>query len=204
MTLRLFHSTYSPFVRKVMVAAAERGVTLERLSAKVSPVSADADFIRHNPVGKIPCVLLPDDTPVFDSRVITALIDSRGSQGETIYPQDERRFTVLTLEALADAMLDAALLCRYEMTVRPEEQRWDDWIKGQMAKIDSALTDLESRWLPALTTDFHAGAIAIACTLGYLDFRFADKDWRQDRPQLADWYAQVATRPSMMATRPVT
>lgn len=202
MTLRIFFSPASPFVRKVMVAAMERGVEIEKLPSAAWPVKRDPNIVRHNSTGKVPCLLLEDDTPVFDSRVISALIDAQGTRGETLYPQDDRRFPVLTLEALGDSILEAALLHRYENVLRPEDRRWDDWSRGQMDKVDSGLDDLEGRWFGLLSSRFHAGSIAVACMLGYLDFRFAGKDWRGGHPRLARWFAEVSERPSMQASLP--
>lgn len=202
MTPRIFFSPASPFVRKAMVAALERGVGIEKLPSAAWPVKRDPHIVRHNATGKVPCLLLDDDTPIFDSRVISAFIDAQGDEGETLYPQDSRRFTVLTLEALADSILEAALLHRYENVLRPEDKRWDDWARGQMEKVDSGLDDLEGRWFDTLSAGFHAGSIAVACMLGYLDFRFADKDWRSAHPRLAAWFAAVSERPSMQATFP--
>lgn len=206
MTIRLFFSPASPFVRKVMVCAHERGLAseIEKLPSAAWPVKRDESIVRHNASGKVPCALLEDDTPVFDSRVICAYVDSLASSAGSLYPQGARRFPVLTLEALADSVLDAALLCRYESVLRPKEFFWDDWYRGQMEKIDSGLDVLEGRWFADISADFHAGAIAAACALGYLDFRFADKDWRSARPQLAQWFSKVSERPSMMATLPHT
>lgn len=204
MTIRLFFSPASPFVRKVMVAAHERGLAgrIEKLPSAAWPVKRDPEIVRHNSSGKVPCALLPDDTPVFDSRVITAYVDSLGPVEGTLYPQDARRFTVLTVEALSDSILEASLLCRYEKVLRPAEFYWEDWYRSQMDKVDSGLDDLNGKWFDVLSADFHAGAIAAACTLGYLDFRFPEKDWRSDRPKLAEWFSKVSQRPSMQETLP--
>lgn len=202
MTIRLFHSPASPYVRKVMVAAAERGVDIEKLPSAAWPVKRDPNIVRHNSSGKVPCALLENDVPVFDSRVISAYVDSVGTSGETLYPQDERRFLVLTLEALGDSILDACLSARYEVALRPEDKRWDDWYRGQMEKVESGLDDLDGRWFEAISNGFHAGSIAAACTLGYLDFRFADLDWRTPRPRLAEWFRTVSQRPSLAGSTP--
>lgn len=202
MTFRIFFSAASPFVRKNMVAAHERGVEIEKLDAAAWPVKRDPNIVKHNSTGKVPCMLVENDEPVFDSRVISAYIDAKGVVGDTLYPQDDRRFTVLTLEALSDSILEAALLHRYENVLRPEDKRWDQWSDSQMDKVDSGLDDLEGRWFDALSSGFHAGSIAAACLLGYLDFRFADKDWRSDHPRLASWFAEVSERASMKATDP--
>ena len=202
MTMRVFYSPASPFVRKVMVAAAERGVAIEKLDSAAWPVKRDPNIVRHNSTGKVPCLLIEGDAPIFDSRVITQYVDAHGSIGTTLYPQDATRFAVLTLEALADSILEAALLHRYENVLRPEDKRWDDWARGQMEKVDSGLDDLEGRWFALLSQGFHAGAIASACLLGYLDFRFGDKDWRSTRPNLTAWFAEVSARASMQDSAP--
>lgn len=202
MTIRLFFSPASPFVRKVMVVAHERGVQIEKLASAAWPVKRDPNIVKHNPSGRVPCALLPDDSPLFDSRVICNFVDAQGTVGESLYPPGADRFPVLTLEALADGLLEAALLHRYENVLRPEEKRWDDWSRGQMEKVDSALDDLEARWLPLLQSGFHAGSVATACALGYLDFRFAEKGWRSMHPRLAAWFAGAAERPSLAQTVP--
>jgi len=203
-TIRLFFSPASPYVRKVMVTAHERKLAdqIEKLPSAAGPVKRDQTIVVHNASGKVPCLLLADDTPIFDSRVISAYVDSLAPAAGTLYPQDSRRFTVLTLESLGDAILDASLLCRYEMVMRPEGTFWDDWYRGQMEKVDSGLDALEGKWFDAISSEFHAGAIAAACALGYLDFRFADKDWRSAHPRLAAWFAEVSERPSMKETFP--
>ncbi len=202
--MKLFHSPASPFVRKVMVAAWERGIQdqIELLPSAAGPVKRDQNIVAVNASGKVPCAILPDGQPVFDSRVITQYVDYLAGPEGTLYPTD-RRFEILTLEALADSILDACLLCRYETVLRPKELFWADWYNGQMDKIDSGLDALETRWFESLVNGgFHAGAIAAACVLGYLDFRFADKDWRSGHPRLADWFTEVSKRQSMQMTVP--
>lgn len=204
MTIRLFHSPASPYVRKVLVAAHERGLAdqIELLASAAGPVVRDMTVVAHNASGKVPCALLDDDQPVFDSRVICAYVDSLAAPEGTLYPQGARRFQVLTLEALADGVLDACLLCRYEDVMRPQNLRWQDWYQGQMDKIDSGLEALETRWFDLLSQGFHAGAVATVCMLGYLDFRFPDKDWRSNHPRLAKWYDAALKRASVKATMP--
>lgn len=203
MNLQLFYSPASPYVRKVLVAARERGVIdqIELLDSAANPVNRDTRVVAHNPSGKVPCLLIENGRPLFDSRVICLYLDSL-AEGPSLYPSDRLRFDVLTLEALGDALLDAALLCRYERMSRPAELRWQDWYDGQIAKIDSGLDDIESRRMDLLGGQFHIGAIAVACVLGYLDFRFSDKDWRSGHPALAAWFAAVSERDSLKATAP--
>ena len=202
--LKLFNSPASPYVRKVLVSAHEKGVAhqIELLPSAAGPVNRDQTIIPHNPSGKVPTAILPDGQPLFDSRVICAYVDTLSETPRLVPTSHEEHFRVLTLEALADSILDAALLCRYETVMRPEEKRWADWYNGQMEKIDSGLEDLSRNWLGRLQDSVSAGSIAVACALGYLDFRFADKDWRTGRTALDDWYGVFAERESMKATWP--
>lgn len=202
--MKLFHSPASPYVRKVMVTAWERGVQdqIEILASAAGPIQRDATIVAVNSTGKVPCAITPTNRPLFDSRVITQYVDQLSSTGTSVYPE-QNRFDILTLEALADSLLDACLLCRYEEIMRPNDKYWDEWYQAQMAKIDSGLDDLESEWFGFLNTDhFHAGSIAVACFLGYLDFRFPNKDWRSSHPQLSAWFKQVSERASMQETFP--
>ncbi|MCR4268723.1 glutathione S-transferase [Nitratireductor sp. ZSWI3] len=201
--MRLFFSPASPYVRKVMVTAHEKGVAdrIELLGSAASPVKRDQTIVAKNPSGKVPTMLLDDGSALFDSRVICAYVDAQAAEPR-LMPSDAGRFRVLTLEALADSILDAALLARYETVMRPKELYWADWYRGQMDKIDSGLDALEAGWMDLLTGPVNAGSIAAACALGYLDFRFPDKDWRTARPGLAEWYASFSQRESMRRTMP--
>src|SRR5699024_10667548 len=134
------------------------------------PINKDPEIAAVNSTGMVPCGILADNSPVFDSRVLCQYVDSLAASGQSLYPV-EQRVAVLTLEALGDAILDACLLCRYEAVLRPEEFYWADWYNSQMNKIDTGLDDLETKWFALLSSEhFHAGAIAVACALGYLDF----------------------------------
>ncbi|MHA6689609.1 glutathione S-transferase [Devosia sp. A449] len=202
--LKLFFSSASPYVRKVMVAAIERGVDdqIEFLAAAASPINRDQNIVAHNPTGKVPTAILPNGRALFDSRVICQYVDVMAGGG-VLYPQGERYFDVLTLEALADGLLDAAILLRYETMTRPEALRWPEWMQGQSDKIGSCLAALENGALDEIEGEFHAGAIAVACALGYLDLRFAARNWRAEAPKLAVWFAAVSQRPSLQRTVPV-
>ncbi|ODT82447.1 MAG: glutathione S-transferase [Pelagibacterium sp. SCN 64-44] len=202
--LKLFFSSASPFVRKVMVAAIERGVDdrIEFLAAAASPIKRDQNIVAHNPTGKVPTAILPDGRAIFDSRVICQYVDVMAGGG-VLYPQGESYFDVLTLEALADGLLDAAILLRYETMTRPEALRWPEWMQGQSDKIDSCLAALEDGAFADRGGAFHAGAIAVACALGYLDLRFAARNWRAGAPKLAAWFEEVSQRPSLQRTVPV-
>ncbi len=200
--MRLFHSPTSPFVRKVMVTLHETGqaadVTL--VPAKGTPVDPGSMPLGQNPLGKIPALERDDGPAIYDSRVICRFLDDRARAN--LYPSP-RQWEVLTLEATADGIMDAAVLMVYESRVRPEENRFAPWVDGQWAKIGRALDALEQRWLSHLNGPLDMGQIAVGAALGYLDFRHADRGWRSGRPGLAAWAAVFAERPSMVATRPV-
>ena len=105
------------------------------------------------------------------------------------------------LQAIADGLLDAALLTRYETALRPGDKRWPDWVSGQTRKVERALASLEAEAV-ALETGAALGQIAVACALGYLDFRFPDNGWRERFPGLANFFSAYAERPAMAWTAP--
>jgi glutathione S-transferase len=186
-----------------MVLAHETGQVdrIEKLAAAANPVNRDASVVAMNPTGKVPTLVLDDGTTLFDSRVICQYLDAQ-HDGKRLYGADDKaRWPILRMEAIADGLLDAALLARYETFMRPEEKRWDDWTRGQMDKISSSLTALEQS--VSGRTDLDAGLIAAGCALGYLDLRFPDIGWRDAHPALAKWYETFSKRPSMQATVPV-
>lgn len=195
--MKLFHSPASPYVRKVMVIAHETGRSFDLLPCKVTPVARDAAVAAQNPLGKIP-TLLTDDGPLYDSRVICQYLDAQ-HDGPPMYPAaGPARWTALRREALADGLLDAALLARYETALRPADKVSAEILQGHMDKIAAALTALEGETLDGVD----AGTVATGCALGYLDFRFASFDWRAGHPRLAAWFADFGARPSMAATVP--
>jgi glutathione S-transferase len=107
----------------------------------------------------------------------------------------------LRQQAMADGLLDAALLARYEGALRPDDKRWSDWTSGQMKKVASVLDQLEAE-AKALKGKPTLGSISVACALGYLDFRFAANDWRSKHPKLAKWFNSFSKTPSVKATVP--
>jgi glutathione S-transferase len=131
--------------------------------------------------------------------VICRYLDARA--GADLYPP-ARIWDVLTLEALADGILDAAVLMVYEGRCRPEAGRSADWVEAQWEKVDRALAVLDTRWMSHLSGRLDMGQIAVGCALGYLDFRHGDRAWRQGRAALADWERAFAELPAMRETRP--
>lgn len=200
--LTLYHSANSPYVRKVMVVLHETGLLGEvaLVPASGTPVDPGTVPLALNPLGKVPLLTRPDGPALYDSRVICRYLDNHAGTG--LYPAAPRLWDTLTLEATGDGILDAALLMVYENRVRPEDARYAPWVEGQWAKVARALDVLEDRWTAALAGPPDIGQIAVACALGYLDFRHDARSWRTGRPALAAWEARFAARPSMEATRP--
>lgn len=201
--LQLYYAATSPYVRKVMVVAHHLGVAdkIERLAAAANPVNRDRNIASFNPLGKVPAARTDDGLCLFDSRVICEYIDSvRG--GGLFPPAGRARWVALAQQAMADGLLDAAILVRYERTLRPAELRWSQWDEGQMSKITDCLNQIEAQADSLGTGRFTIGEITIACALGYLDFRYPEVGWREGRPKAAAWFATFSQLPAMQATMP--
>ncbi|WP_455910961.1 glutathione S-transferase [Pseudomonas putida] len=203
-SMTLFHNPASPFVRKVRVLLIETGqqdrVALQ--GCMPTPVNPDAQLVHENPVGKIPALRLADGSALHDSRVILDYLDHQ-HVGNPLIPRDgSARWRRLTLASMADGIMDAAVLVRYETAMRPAEKHWDQWLDEQRNKIRRTLAELEADAIAELASHFDIASISVACALGYLDFRHPDLQWRAANPQLADWYAKVSQRPSMLQTQP--
>ena len=203
-SMTLFHNPASPFVRKVMVLLHETGQT-DRVAlqlSQLSPVSPDPVLNQDNPLGKIPALRLADGNVLYDSRVILDYLDQQHVGNPLIPAEGTARWRRLTLAALADGIMDAAVMVRYEQALRAPEKHWPEWLDAQREKIRRALAVLEADAIAELTCHFDVAAISVACALGYLDLRHPDLNWRDAQPQLAAWYFDVSQRPSMLATVP--
>ena len=200
--MKIYHSQTSPYVRKCLVAAHHLGLAdrIEKLASAAHPVKRDQTIVAHNPLGKVPTFFADDGTVLYDSRVICEYLNDLG-KGSLFPTTAAARWRALTDQALADGILDAALLVRYELTAREETARSQPWIDGQMDKITTGLARFEES-IDADADRIDIGTIALGCVLGYLDFRFADLDWRKANPKLARWYERGAATPAMQATRP--
>lgn len=201
--MQLIYAAASPFARKVRVLAAETGLLerIELLDTAVLPTTLNERVNALNPLGKIPVLLSDDGEALYDSRVICEYLDTL-HQGAKLLPDGAARWQVLRLAALADGLMDAALLARYERAARPAELQWSAWLEGQLGKIQRALAELE-RQVGQLQGPLDLAQIGVACALGYLDFRFADLDWRAAHPGLAAFQQAFALRASMQASAPV-
>lgn len=201
--MKLIYAPTSPFVRKVMVVARECGLdgAIETAFNPASPLQRDPALVDHNPLGKIPALVLDDGEVIYDSPVICEYLAATSGDAVVFPPNGPARWKALTEQALADGLLDAAIANRYETVVRPEEKRWQGWTDAQLAKVRGALDRIEAI-APTLGETPTIGAITIGCALGYLDFRYAHLNWREGRPNTAHWFARFDERPAMATTRP--
>ena len=195
--MKLFHSPTSPYVRKVMAVAIAGGLKDRITLLNTNPHASPPELLAQNPLSRVPCLLTEDGVALFDSPVICEYLDSIGDS--TVFPPPgPARWRALRQQALGDGMMDAAVGRRLEQA-RPQEAARDAAMERQRGVVQRGLDALEAA-PPADHLDI--GAITIACTLGYLDFRFADEDWRGGRPKLAQWYAAMQQRPEIADTAP--
>ena len=184
---------------RVMLHEADMTDRVELVEATGTPLAPGTMPLGQNPLGKIPALERADGPAIYDSRVICRYVDDLA--GGRFYPTKARLWETLTLEATAHGIMDSAILMVYESRVRPPEKQFSEWVEAQWSKAARALDAVEARWMSHLAGPVDGAQIAMACALGYLDLRHADRDWRAGRPALAAWEARFAERPSMQATK---
>lgn len=200
--MKLIGTATSPYTRKVRVVLAEKRMECEFVVD--APNTDNSTVTQYNPLGKIPVLVLDDESTLFDSRVIAEYLDS-ASPGNRLIPEEKRpRTQARRWEALADGCTDAAIAVVMEKR-RPVEQQSPEWIARQQGKADRALQmmadDLAAKsWC---TGDFFTLAdIAVGCCLGWLELRLPDLPWRRNHPNLARLADKLAQRQSFKDTAP--
>jgi glutathione S-transferase len=199
--MKLIGSLTSPYVCKVRIVLAEKKLDYQFVTEEVW--SADTRIHESNPLGKVPCLIMEGHEAVFDSRVIVEYLDTLSPVGKLIPAGGRERAEVKTWEALADGVMDAAILARMEAiwAGRAEGERSQAWIDRQLGKIDHALRAM-SRGLgdKAFCSGIHMSLsdIAVGCALGYLDFRFPQIDWRGPYPNLQRLFDKLMQRQSFI------
>jgi glutathione S-transferase len=203
--MKLIGAITSPYVRKVRVVMAEKKLDYQFILEDVW--SASTTIMTSNPLGKVPCLVMEGGEAVFDSRVIVEYLDTLSPVGKLIPTQGRERAEVKTWEALADGVLDAAVLARLEATWagRGDGERSDAWIERQRAKIDASLKSMsqglgEKPFCSGI--HFSLSDVAVGCALGYLDLRFTTIDWRSQYPNLARLAEKLNQRQSFIDTLP--
>jgi glutathione S-transferase len=198
--MKLRFSPSSPYVRKVSVTLLECGLQDRVENIPTNVWAPETDIAGDNPLGKVPTLILDDGQVLYDSPVICEYLDSL-HDGDKLFPASgQDRWQALRMQALGDGMTDAGI-ARLLESRRPEEFQYDKWTKRQTAVVFRVMDALEAG-IDALEAGFGIGGISVACSIGWLDFRMPDLNWRGDRPGLADWFEGASERPSMMQTAP--
>lgn len=198
--MKLHYSPASPYVRKVMACAIARGLDGRIEKVATNPHVSPAELLADNPLSKVPALVADDGTAIYDSPVICEYLDTLGAAAPLFPPTGSAaRLSAQIMHAAADGILDAAVARRLQMG-HPQDDGRKAFDARQKAAIDRALDVLEKAPPKGLSD---IGAIAVACALGYLDFRFAAEPWRQTHPKLAAWFAEVSKLAPLAQTVPV-
>lgn len=202
--MKLLASLTSPYARKVRVVMAEKKLDYELILEDVW--ADDSDILKHNPLGKVPCLIMDDQANLFDSRVIVEYLDTLSPVGRLIPQAGRDRAAVKCWEAIADGLLDACVAIVVEKR-RPQELRLPAWIDRQNSKITAALQSMNNTLGDqsfCMGTSFSLADIAVGCALGYLDLRFPELDWRSQYGNLQSLDEKLQARPSFASTLPPT
>jgi len=204
MTFKLIGTRTSPYVRKVRVVLEEKNIEYDFLLEDLgNPSSTLSQF---NPLGKVPCLIMEDNKTLYDSSVIVDYLDSITTSNKLL-PSDERqRAEVKCWEALADGVMDAAVLVRLEETKRSEEQRSTTWTQHQLGKVQTGLKAMSSQLMNhtyCYNNTFTLSDIAVGCALGWLSFRFKHLNWQKEYKNLANLFERLSERVSFQKTHPV-
>ena len=198
--MKLYYSPTSPFVRKVNVFAIEAGLDKQIEWISTNPWQVEDKLIAKNPLSQVPTLITGDGMVLYDSSVICEYLDSLHSGEKLIPQQSESRWKILRLQALADGILNSGIL-RFLEKKRVAEMQSIDWDTTHKKSIERGLDYLENT-LSDWGDNIDVGVLSIACALGWLDFRFADEQWRPHRPKLTSWFKQFSNRDSMTRTMP--
>lgn len=201
--MKLIGSLASPYVRKVRVVLAEKKLDYQFVLENVW--AADTTINQLNPLGKVPSLIMEDGDVLIDSRVMVEYLDTLTPVCKLLPPNGRERADIKCWEALADGILDAAILVRLERTQRPPELQSEQWIARQMRKVELGLEVLANRLGDsAYCAGIHYSLadVAVGCMLGWLSFRFPEIDWRGQHANLARLYDKLSERPSFKDTVP--
>ena len=201
--MKLTFSPASPFARKVRIAAIELGLIdkIEFVPTSVVPGQANDDYSKITPLKKLPVLITDNGDVILDSYVIVEYLDELAGGGKLIPASGPDRWRVKSDHSLLQGMLDSMLLCRYERMVRPEGLKWQAWSDDHWNRAWSGMAHFEKQ-PDTLSRALDISQIALACVLGYADFRFADCGWRKAYPKLDAFHERMLTRPSVKISVP--
>jgi glutathione S-transferase len=200
---QLRYTPNSPFARKVLVLAHELGMGSSIELVNTALRTEDPDFWRDNPLAKVPVWIGDDGVRLYDSNVICAYLNEVHGGGRGLPAPSPARWRDLSLIALADGMAEAGMLARQESS-RAAGTRNETRIAQEMAKVTRGLDFLDREFAATAEAqgDFGRAAIAIACSLGWIELRFGTPFITDGRQALGRWWLAVNERPSLAKTRP--
>jgi len=201
--MKLAFSGGSPFARKVRIAAIELGLIdkIEFLPTTVAPTKANEEYTKITPLKKLPVLILDNGDVILDSYVIVEYLDELAGGGKLIPASGPDRWRVKSDHSLLQGMLDSMLLCRYERMVRPPELKWEAWADDHWNRAWVGMARFNEK-KDVLTRPLDIVQIALACVLGYADYRYADCGWRKAYPNLDAFYERMLSRPSIQISAP--
>jgi glutathione S-transferase len=201
--MKLAFTPASPFARKVRIAAIELGLIdkIEFFPASVVPGIPNEEYAKINPQKKLPALITDDGDIIIDSYVIVEYLDELAGGGKLIPASGRARWQVKSDHSLLQATLDSMLLCRYERMVRPQGLQWQAWSDDHWNRAWRTMARFDAR-PDVLSRPLDIVQIALACVLGYADFRFTDCGWRKAYPNLDAFNARMLERPSIRISVP--
>ena len=198
---KLISASPSPFARKVRIALAEKGLPFELLTEV--PWDSTTSTPRYNPLEKLPILLLPDGSSVYESSYILQFLEMKYPQ-VPLLPQDiDGKLAAMKLEVLCDGVCDAVVLTIFEKLRAGGGS--PEWLARQRRKIDGGIAEMarlvgSRRW--AVGDGFSLGDIAVGTAVGYLSVRLPEMPLRTLYPDLAEFSDRLEQRPSFLASRP--
>ncbi|MDE0968403.1 MAG: glutathione S-transferase [Octadecabacter sp.] len=198
--MKLIMSPPSPFARKVRVLLRETKLIdlVEEIEISTSPLSSNVQILAVNPTGKIPTLIREDGPAIYDSRVITRYLDDKAGAG--FYPVTSL-YEILTLEAMADALMDITVAMTYDSRFRPDQQS-PNWTEAQWGKASRTIAAINSHCMSHLNGPINMAQIAVSCALSYADLRHDMRNWRYENDALANWQVEFEARDAMKVTKP--
>jgi glutathione S-transferase len=196
--MKLLGSLRSPYVRKVLVVASETALreNIQLVTHSVHLAGHEPDVMAVNPLNKLPTLVLDDGRVLFDSLVICEFLAWKASHDDLMPSDPEERFRVMTRHALANGLLDLAIM-RLVEAAKPSERQWPEVVVACDIKMAAVLDSLEADHEALVAEGCTIATLAVAVALNYLDFRFAFLNWRKTRPRLGAWHGDFALRPSL-------
>jgi glutathione S-transferase len=201
--MKLLYTPNSPYARKVRIVAIEKHIELQLQEVVLG--DPDSPLTQYNPLGKVPTIVLDDETALYDSRVIVEYLSARTPVNHLLPSEHKLKIEVLRWEALADGICDAVVAIVIEQRKSAEMQS-KALLQKQLLKVDSGLTVLNNdlskkKW--CVNETFSLADISVGCLLGYIDLRLKQLNWQDQYPNLAKHFTILSKRPSFKETAPI-